>query len=105
MSILVIYVQNVKTTTGSAHVGQLVTASKAGDTFELVFRDFVTMPNSKGKRYILHSFSWYFTAIPCTRDQVIDAACGLYQFFPRHREIPHIVSSDRGTHFTGQVYK
>ena len=52
--------------------------------FELVFIDFVTMPNSKGKRYILtilNSFSRHFTAIPCTRDQAIDAACGQYQFF------------------------
>ena len=76
--------------------------------FELIFVDFVTMPNSKGKRYILtilDSFSRHFTAIPCARDRAIDAARGLYQFFLRHREIPHIVSSDRGTHFTGEVYR
>ena len=48
--------------------------------FELVFIYFVTMPNSKGKRYILNilnSFSWHFTAIPCVRDRAIDAARGL----------------------------
>ena len=76
--------------------------------FELVFIDFVTMPNSKGKRYILtilDSFSRHFMAIPCARDRAIDAAHSLYQFFLRHREIPRIVSSDRGTHFTGEVYK
>ena len=75
--------------------------------FELVFIDFVTMPNSKGKRLILiilDSFSRHFTAIPCAKDRAIDAARGLYQFFLRHREIPRIVSSDRGTHFTGYVY-
>ena len=52
--------------------------------FDLVFIDFVTMPKSKGKRYILtilDSFSRYFTAIPCARDRAIDAARGLYQFF------------------------
>ena len=62
------------------------------------------MPNSKGKRYILtilDSFSRHFMAISCVRD----AAHGLYQFFLCHREIPCIVSSDRGTHFTGEVYK
>ena len=76
--------------------------------FELVYIDFVTMPNSKGKRYILtilESFSRHFTAIPCARDRAIHAARGLYQFFLRHREIPRIVSYDRGTHFTGEVYK
>lgn len=76
--------------------------------FELVFVDFVTMSNSKGKRYILtilDSFSRHLTAIPCARDRAIDAARGLYQFFLRHREIPRIVSSDRGTHFTGEVYR
>ena len=76
--------------------------------FELVFIDFVTVPNSKGKPYILtilDTFSRHFTAIPCARDRGIDAARGLYQFFLRHREIPRIVSSDRGTHFTSEVYK
>ena len=76
--------------------------------FELVFIDFVTMPNSKRKCYILtilDSFSRHFTAIPCAKDRAIYAARGLYQFFLRHREIPHIVSSDRGTHFIGEVYK
>ena len=77
-------------------------------SFELVFIDFITMPNSKGKRYILtilDSFSRHFTAMPCARDRAIAAARGLYQFFLRHREMPCIVSSDRGTHFTGEVDK
>ena len=76
--------------------------------FELVCIDFVTMPNSKGKSYILtilDSSSRHFTAIPCTRDWAIDAARGLYQFFLCRREIPHIVFSDHCTHFTGEVYK
>ena len=76
--------------------------------FELVFIDFVTMPNSKEKHYIqtiLDCFSWHFSAIPCTRDRAIDAARGLYQFFLCHREIARIVSIDHGTDFTGEVYK
>ena len=75
--------------------------------FEIIYVDFVTMPQSKGKRYILtilDSFSRYLTAIPCARDRAIDAARGLYLFFLRHREIPRVISSDRGTHFTGEVY-
>ena len=76
--------------------------------FELVFIDFVTMPKSKGKCYILtilDSFSRHFMAIPCTRDQAIDAGRSLYQFFLCYREIPLIVSSERSTHFTSEVYK
>ena len=71
--------------------------------FELVFIDFVTMPNSKGKHYILtilDSFSQHFMAIPCTRDRAIDVAHGLYQFVLYHREILCILSSDHATHFT-----
>ena len=66
------------------------------------------MPNSKGKHYILtilDGFSQHFTAIPYARDHAIDTACSLYQFFLRHMEIPCIVSSDHGTHFTGKVYR
>ena len=71
--------------------------------FELVFIDFVTMPDFKGKCYILiilNCLSWHFTAIPCARDRVIDAVRGQEQFFLCHREMPHIIYSDRGTHFT-----
>ena len=64
--------------------------------FDLVFIDFVTIPNSKGKHYILtilDGFSRYFTALPGARDHAIDAARGWYQFFLRHREIPRILWS------------
>ena len=55
--------------------------------FELVFIDFVTMPNSKGKHYILtilDSFNRHFMAIPCARKWAIDAAHNLYYFFLRN---------------------
>ena len=76
--------------------------------FSVVYLDFVTMPQSKGKRYILTilcSYSRFFICIPMARDRAIDAARGLYKLFLDHREIPRQVSSDRGTHFTGIVYK
>ena len=76
--------------------------------FEIIYVDFVHMPQSKGKRYILtmlDSYSRYFMAIPSARDRALDAARGLYLMFLRHRERPQIVSSDRGTHFTGEVYR
>lgn len=81
---------------------------RGGKPFEVVYIDFVSILLSKGKQYIvtvLDSFSRHLMAIPCVRDRAISAARGLYQFFLCHREIPRIVSSDRGTHFTGEVYK
>ena len=73
---------------------------RGGKPFEVVYIDFVSMLLT-----ILDSFSRHLMAMPCARDRAIDAARRLYQFFLRHREIPRIVSSDRGTHFTGEVYK
>ena len=76
--------------------------------FEIIYLDFVFMPQCRGKRYILtilDSFSRYFMAIPFAHDRAIDAARGLYQLYLQHREKPVIVSSDRGTHFTGAVFQ
>ena len=75
--------------------------------FEVIFLDFVYMPPCRGKRFlltILDSFSRYFMAIPFTQDRAVDAARGLYQLYLQHREKPVIVSTDRGTHFTGEVF-
>ena len=43
--------------------------------------------------------------IPCECYRATDALPALYLMFLRHRERPQIVSSDRGTHFTGEVYR
>ena len=54
---------------------------RGGKPFEVVYIDFISMPPSKGKRYILtilDSFSRHLMAIPCARDRAIDAARGLY---------------------------
>ena len=75
--------------------------------FELIFIDFITMPNSKGKHYILtilDCFNQHFTVLPCARDCAINVAHGLYQFFLCHREMPHIVSSNHCTQFTDKQF-
>ena len=75
--------------------------------FEVIYLDFVYMPPCRGKRFlltILDSFSRYFMAIPFAQDRALDAARGLYQLYLQHREKPVIVSTDRGTHFTGEVF-
>lgn len=68
--------------------------------FKVVYTDFITMPLSKGKHYILtvlDSFMRHLMAIPCTRYSTIDTACGIYQFFLHHQVILCIISSDHGT--------
>ena len=74
--------------------------------FDVVYCDFVHMPQSKtGKRYILtmmDSYSRFLYCYATTRDRAIDAAKGLTQFMLEYG-IPRILSSDRGTHFTGAV--
>ena len=75
--------------------------------FEVIYLDFVYMPPCRGKRFlltILDSFSRYFIAIPFAQDRAIDAARGLYQLYLQHREKPVIVSTDRGSHFTGETF-
>ena len=75
--------------------------------FEVIYLDFVYMPPCRGKRFLLtmlDSFSRYFMAIPYAHDRAIDAARGLYQMYLTHREKPVIISTDRGTHFTGEVF-
>ena len=75
--------------------------------FEVIYLDFVYMPPCRGKRFlltILDSFSRYFMAIPFAHDRAIDAARGLYQMYLTHREKPVIVSTDRGSHFCGEVF-
>ena len=44
-------------------------------------------------------------AMSCANADAQTAARGLFKTFLTHRTMPEIVSSDRGTHFTGEVYK
>ena len=77
-------------------------------SFDTIYVDFVSMSVWKGKRFtvtILDNFNRHLTAIPYVRDCAIDAARRLYSFFRRQREIWQIISSDRRTYFTGEVYK
>ena len=76
--------------------------------FEVVFIDFITLPPCKGKRYactILCSFSRFFMAVPSKTETALDAARALHEMYLRHRVIPSVCSSDRGRHFTSQVFK
>ena len=83
-------------------MGHLLRGSKP---FEVIYCDFVHMPDANGKRYILtiiDSFSRFMYAYPSSRDRAIDAARGLVQFMMEY-DIPKVISSDRGTHFVSSV--
>ena len=76
--------------------------------FECLYIDFVHMPAGIcGKKYIvtiLDSFSRYLFAVPTCRDRAIDAVHALLnKVVYQYDEIPAVLSSDRGTHFTSSV--
>ena len=78
--------------------------------FDMLYIDFVHMPSSNsGQKYILtilDSFSRYLIAVPTTRDRPVDAANAiLREVIFRTGLTPRIISSDRGTHFTGEVFR
>ena len=88
-------------------LGHLLRGTKP---FEMLYIDFVHMPSSNcGRKYILtilDSFSRYLIAVPTTRDRAVDAANAiLREVIFRTGFTPKIISSDRGTHFTGEVFK
>ena len=76
--------------------------------FEVIYIDFIHMPQSgRGHKYVLtvlDSFTRYLIAVPTHRDRAIDTARSLVnEVFLKRNVTPKIISSDRGTHFTGSV--
>ena len=74
--------------------------------FQVVFLDFVSLPNSHGKQFALTmicSFTKFMLVFPSAKARAIDAVNGLVQLFYRHRVVPEIISSDRGTHFKNEL--
>ena len=87
---------------------QIGHVKRGNKCFEVLTIDFVHMPKQKGKQYILSmicSFSRYYMALPCANADAISAARGLFKVFLTHRVIPTVISSDRGSHFTGELTK
>ena len=81
---------------------------RGSQPFECLMLDFVHMDKAKGKQYILSiicSFSKFYMAYPCARNDAAAAVNGLMKVMNTHRVIPKMVSSDRGTHFTAEVYR
>ena len=85
--------------------GRLKRGSKP---FEIVYCDFVTMERAEGKKYILtilDSFTRYLIAVPCRNETAFEAARGLIDnLWHPFRRLPEVVSSDRGTHFTANMF-
>ena len=79
---------------------------KGEKPFEVIYTDFVHMPQSKtGKRYILTiicSFTRFFYGYATCRDRACDAARGLLEFMLEY-DVPKVISSDRGTHFVNSI--
>ena len=68
--------------------------------------DYITLPLSNGKRYaltIVDSFTRFFTVYPLRNNRACDTAKCLVDYVTKHGKIPSTISTDRGTHFLGQV--
>ena len=81
---------------------------RGSQPMECLMLDFVHMERSKGKQYILSiicSFSRFYMAFACARNDSQAAVNGLIKVMNTYRVMPKCVSSDRGSHFTGQIYR
>ena len=84
------------------------TNEKGTFPFEKVFIDFVSMPPANGYRYILTmvcSFTRFVVAYPLRSCSASATAKCMIDFIAQFRKIPSVISSDRGTHFTGAVFR
>ena len=76
--------------------------------FDIIYVDFVTMPVSRGYRYILtliDSFSRFMRAYPLKSCSASDTSKCLVNFVSEFRVIPSCLSSDRGTHFNAETLR
>ena len=82
--------------------------AKGGSMFDTVYLDYISMPAESGYRYCLTlicGFTRYLMVWPLRSNSAKDTSRCLVNFVAQHRIIPRVISSDRGTHFTGQLFK
>ena len=82
---------------------------KGNYPMQVLYLDFVVMDKAKnGLRYVLtiiDSFSRYLGAYASRGCSAQDAAKGLVHFVATHGGPPSVISTDRGVHFTADVFK
>ena len=76
---------------------------------EVLYLDYIFLEKVKnGFRYaltIIDSFTRFVSVYPSRHNRACDTARFLYDYVIRHGRIPAIISTDRGSHFVGQVMK
>ena len=75
---------------------------------DVIYLDYVVMPPSNGYRYcltVVDSFTRYLKVYPLRKNRACDTARELVNFITDFGKIPKVISSDRGTHFVGEVFK
>ena len=76
---------------------------------EVLYLDYIFLEKVKnGFRYaltIIDSFTRFVSVYPSRHNRACDTARFLYDYVIRHGRIPSIISTDRGSHFVGQVMK
>ena len=81
---------------------------KGESKFDIIYLDYVTMPAESGYRYcltLIDAFTRFLCVWPLRSNSARDTSRCLVNFVAQHRIIPRVISSDRGTHFTGQLFR
>ena len=83
--------------------------AKGNYPMHTLYLDFIVLNKAKnGLRYaltIIDSFSRYIEAFATRGCSAEDAARGLTSFIARHGGPPRVISSDRGVHFTAELFR
>ena len=75
---------------------------------DILYMDYIYLPAANGYRYcltIVDSFSRFLRVYPLRKNRAIDTARELIKFINEFGKIPKIISTDRGSHFVGQVFQ
>ena len=76
--------------------------------FDIIYIDFIQMPCVRGLKYaltVMCSFTKYLEVYPLAKDNAENTAKCLAKYILKHGKMPKVISCDRGTHFTGCVFK
>ena len=81
---------------------------KGQTPLEILYMDYIYLPAANGYRYcltIVDSFTRFLRVYPLRNNRALDTARELVKFINEFGTIPKIISTDRGSHFVGAVFK
>ena len=81
---------------------------KGGAPLDVIYMDYIFLPTSNGFRYcltIIDSFTRFLRVYPLRKNRAVDTARELVNLVNEFGKVPKVISTDRGSHFTGEVFK